>query len=117
LCGNTHKEPLKPGLRSTELEADDAGQKEPIKSSLAGPSGARDKFILVKNDAQAFVGKIYRIGRLAVPATREDKFDDTFPSNRPHGIADTILCSVCFKLGVLDGFHGVWKKGLDFYRG
>lgn len=70
------------------------------------PAWAGDKFILVKNDTQAFVGKIHRISDLAIPRTREDKLDDAFPANCFDNVARAILSRNCWTFGAIHGFCG-----------
>lgn len=89
-------------------------KKETARSHVPGPAEPGGKFILVKNDAHAFIGKPYRIGRLAVRPARKDKFDDTLPADRPDGVANTICRQACFTPGLLCGFFGDGQWFLDF---
>lgn len=108
--------PLHEPQRRSRPHNEGANQRRPIRSDVA-PAWAGGKFILVKNDAQAFVGKIHRIGDLAIPGAWEDKLDDTFSTNCFDCIARAILCPACLTFGALHGFCDDCQQGFDFPSG
>jgi hypothetical protein len=115
LCGNAHKRQRNPGCHRTRRQPDDAAQ--PAGLQVSGSAATRGKFIFVKNDAQAFVGKTDRIGRLAIRSARKNKLDHAFAANCPDRIADTIFCPgsfTHFTHGVFDELAGGCLEGFDF---
>lgn len=81
------------------------------------PQVHEGKFVLMKNEAQTAIGKIHRIGGLAISASRKDKLDDPLSANGPDGIADTILRPDCFTFGVSHEFYTSIPQGRDFRSG
>lgn len=60
--------------------------------------------MLVKNDAQAPVGKIDRIRGLAIAILREYKLDNSLPLDRLHCVANPISDPGRISFGIPHGF-------------
>jgi len=61
----------------------------------------------VKNDAQAFIGKVDRITGLAIPAAGKNKLDDPLAAGGTDGFKNTVLRPRFIPPGLHDRFLGV----------
>jgi len=73
--------------KSAETITEEARQ-----SGVTMPRHAGHEFMFVKYDAHAFIGKNDRIGRLAIPAAPENKFDDAFATSGSDRVENPIPC-------------------------